>query len=229
MTNDFNDSKPLSPDGDTLEDLLADVSDAQEKKRLIKAWQALGGLSGADCGVPKPSRELENIFREGGVDDQLSDDELHSIAAAGTPGMTWAGDDQGNIFYGEEGDDLIEGNGGNDFLFGHGGADSIDGGSGNDYIVAGSGDDTLVGGEGDDTLVGGAGGDVFIFDSNSGNDTIADFNPLEDRLQFEGVDQSEITTVFEDGNTIISFGDTTITLVGVNLNQDDSGSGGASW
>lgn len=55
-------------------------------------------------------------------------------------------------------------------------------------IIGGSGDDTLNGGAGCDTLVGGAGDDKFVFSAGlgAGNiDTIQDFNPAEDHIDFE--------------------------------------------
>ena len=70
----------------------------------------------------------------------------------------------------------------------------LDGGAGNDTLNGGNGDDTLVGGAGDDVLSGGAGRDIFVFSaSNSGTDTVLDFNSSEDTLQLGG---SEISRTF---------------------------------
>jgi len=248
MTNDFNkkNEQQPSPD-DPLNELLGDVTDEKEKGFLSKAWSALGELSGQKCAAPKPSKELENIFRGGHVDEQMPDDELEMLAAAGAQGDTITGGAGTDYLAGGYGDDVIEGEGGNDILAGNAGDDVMDGGAGNDFMLGGAGDDhmaggdgndrmsggdgndTLIGGSGDDTMAGGSGGDVFVFDANSGNDTITDFNPEEDSLQFEGIDQNEVSMVFENGNTIVTFGETTITVLGVDLTQDTDGAGGAAW
>lgn len=75
------------------------------------------------------------------------------------------------------GNDRIDGLLGNDRLFGAGGNDTLNGGAGND---------TLNGGTGNDSLQGGTGRDVFVFrtalNAASNVDTIADFNPLVDKI-----------------------------------------------
>ncbi|MGL1861372.1 MAG: hypothetical protein OCC46_02485 [Pseudodesulfovibrio sp.] len=190
------------------------------------------------------------------VDEEMTDGELEMLAAAGqitdavtsgTPGVKLTGGAGNDYLAGGYGDDIIDGEGGNDVLVGNAGDDVMDGGEGNDFMLGGAGDDhisggdgndrmsggdgndTLIGGSGNDTMAGGSGGDVFVFDASSGNDTITDFNPLEDSLQFEGMDQNEVSMVVENGNTIVTFGETTITVIGVDLTQDTDGSGGASW
>lgn len=85
---------------------------------------------------------------------------------------------------GQQGDDVINGNGGNDTLNGNAGHDVMDGGLG---------DDLLIGGIGQDQLTGGLGRDVFRYasysESNavSGTDTIADFNPADDRIDLTAI------------------------------------------
>jgi Ca2+-binding RTX toxin-like protein len=82
-------------------------------------------------------------------------------------------DDNANVLTGTAGDDLLPGLGGNDVIFGFTGNDTIDGGADNDI------------------LSGGPGADTFIFRNNeAGNDTIADFDPSEDRVQLAGFDAS---------------------------------------
>ena len=74
----------------------------------------------------------------------------------------------------------------------------------------------------DDTISGGEGADSFALDRASGSDVVTDFNPDEDTFQFMGgseADEFEVQ-VDGDGNTIISFGDTTITVQGVELTHD---------
>jgi len=84
--------------------------------------------------------------------------------------LAYNGDDQ--IIAGDDVDDIYGGEG-NDRLFA---------GAGDDFVYAGEGDDLIVGGEGNDDLYGEAGDDLYvfsgqfgldyIFESQSGNDTI---------------------------------------------------------
>lgn len=76
------------------------------------------------------------------------------------------------------------GNSGNNRLTGNEAANVLKGGSGDDQIDGRGGDDRLTGGRGDDQLTGGAGADTFVFDSDVGSDTVADFVAGLDRLQF---------------------------------------------
>ena len=167
------------------------------------------GKKGQDVAEAGASDDLRHT-----LDEEMSEDELENLAAAGIPGQKYDGDDNANYFFGGAGDDEINGEGGND------------------YLVGNAGNDTIDGGIGDDRMVGGTGQDVFVFDGSSGHDTIADFNPLEDRLEFEGVDPKDIVTTYDPvtGNSTMTFGDNSITFLGVNLLEDTSGSGGgASW
>lgn len=252
MTHSFNDKKRSASDDESLNELLKDVTDEKEKERLAKAWHALGGMGMTSCPPLPLSKELEMAMKNDsefrGLDEEMTNDELEMLAAAGTPGDTLRGGAGTDYLAGGTGDDLIEGEGGNDLLFGMDGDDTIsggegmdrifggegndvlNGGDGNDQLIGGLGHDVLTGGAGNDLLVGGTGGDVFVFDGSSGNDTITDFNPLEDSLQFEGIGDEQPSYVFENGNTIVTYGDTTITLLGVNLNEGPTNpGGGSSW
>ncbi|HET7716497.1 MAG TPA: M10 family metallopeptidase C-terminal domain-containing protein [Bauldia sp.] len=89
-------------------------------------------------------------------------------------------------FDGTDEAETIAGNVGRDILRGHGG---------NDEIRGLAGDDTLIGGNDADLLIGGRGRDMFQFDfaKESGNgpgarDTIADFRPVQDRIDLSGID-----------------------------------------
>jgi len=101
------------------------------------------------------------------------------------------------------------------------GNDWVMGTKGNDYILGGAGIDTLKGGAGDDTLVGGAGNDVFVYNQTSwGTDEISDFVHGQDILDFSGSgahygDILQIHSGFNFADTVLSFRNSTITLVGV--------------
>lgn len=115
------------------------------------------------------------------------------------------------------------------------GADNLRGGNGNDVMIGGAGADTLSGGNGDDILNGqegndildgGTGSDIFAFGANFGQDRITGFdsnpNGGQDFLDLVllGINAenfaSSVSITGNNGNTIVTIGTDTITLVGVN-------------
>lgn len=123
---------------------------------------------------------------------------------------------------GGDGNDVLQGDSGDDVLSGGTDNDDLWGGDGDDHIIGGDGDDTLDGGSGNDTLTGGAGHDIFYFDENDGNVLITDFNPDEDviNISWNG-DKESCQVINSGGNTIISFGQTLVTLQGVEMSRDE--------
>lgn len=130
----------------------------------------------------------------------------------------------------------IIGGQGNDNITTNGGANVIDGRGGNDTINAGAGNDTIIGGTGNDRLTGGTGNDVFVFGSGFGADTITDFDAIggagaQDFLRLDptlGITaanfSSSVTISASGGNTLITIGGNSITLLGVaaaNVTVDD--------
>lgn len=73
---------------------------------------------------------------------------------------------------------------GGDRLFGTEGANRMVGDEGNDVINGRGGNDVLIGRDGRDTMVGGTGRDEFLFFSGEGTDTIKDFVPGTDKIEF---------------------------------------------
>lgn len=73
----------------------------------------------------------------------------------------------------------ITGGSEDDTLFGSAAADVIQGGAGDDRLNGQAGDDTLTGGSGVDTF-------VLAAPANNGSDTITDFTPGEDHIEFTG-------------------------------------------
>jgi len=107
-------------------------------------------------------------------------------------------------------------------LIGGGGRDTLEGGAGDDVLKGGTGDDTLEGGAGDDTLEGGRGADTFIQDfGQPGEDTITDFNPNQDVIDFSGLNDFEDISISEvDGSTLISVGEgNTLTINNITPDQ----------
>ena len=106
-----------------------------------------------------------------------------------------------------------------------------------DQIVGSDGsDDTLQGGTSADTMTGGTGADTFVFDEDSGSDTITDFSKTEgDKIDLTSFSQAitwaqlstKITTVTDDDNTVTGvqidlsdWGGGTITLNGITSVSD---------
>jgi Ca2+-binding RTX toxin-like protein len=147
------------------------------------------------------------------------------------------GDDQ---MFGGAGNDKLKGKGGNDTLYGGGGNDTLNGGEDDDLVygdtgqnrmAGGTGNDTLIGGDGNDTvygqkgddlivgmrgddlLFGGKGADVFVFDMSSGADAIGDFDPLEDHLRLEGVDEGTVGVEQHGDDLVVTWGVASVALL----------------
>lgn len=148
---------------------------------------------------------------------------------------TITGGSGNDYLFGMGGNDQLFGGIGNDFLDGGDGVDNLQGGVGNDVMIGGAGADTLSGGSGDDILNGqegndildgGTGSDIFAFGANFGQDRITGFdsnpNGGQDFLDLvllginAGNFASNVSITGNNGNTIVTIGTDTITLVGVN-------------
>ncbi len=116
----------------------------------------------------------------------------------------------------------VKGDFGNNVLIAHNGGDWLFGLDGNDQLIGGKGNDVLVGGAGNDLLKGGAGTNTFLFTGNFGQDRIVDYKTT-DKLVFIGAEgvgehyslQDHAQTLGND--TVLSFGNSSVTLVGVGL------------
>ena len=122
---------------------------------------------------------------------------------------------------------------------------SITGNAGANMLKGTAFNDVLVGGNGNDTLTGGLGADIFVFNtpphSSTNHDTITDFQPGQDLLQFsKGVFTTISSTVgellhaneFWSGNGVTSAHDSSDRFVydtaTGNLYYDADGSGGVA-
>lgn len=125
---------------------------------------------------------------------------------------------------------VLSGASGNDLLFGLDGHDVLNGNLGHDTLVGGNGNDTLRGQYGNDVLLGGGGADRFEFDVNSGRDQINLWENGTDLMQirigiWQGVridDFSDLTITQSGANAVVSFGNASVTLTGVNVAMLDA-------
>jgi len=183
----------------------------------------LGGGTGED--ILSGGSGSDTIFGDAGFDELHGDggnDVLRGGAQAdnifgGAGDDTLHGDDGFDRLFGGDGNDELRGGTGPDSLFGEDGDDSLFGGTDADRLLGGVGNDTLAGDAGDDTLEGGAGfdrleggggndiltgnfnADTFIFADGCGDDTITDFEALND---FEKIDLSGLTAITDFGDLI---------------------------
>ncbi|MCW3784200.1 hypothetical protein OM960_21955 [Defluviimonas sp. CAU 1641] len=98
------------------------------------------------------------------------------------------------------------GGGGADTLTGTATANQLSGNGGNDTLNGGAGDDRLTGGTGDDTLYGGSDHDVFVFAPGHGNDTIGDYDVLNDLIEFSGIQFSDLIVTQNGSDVTIDYG-----------------------
>ena len=157
--------------------------------------------------------------------DQLFGDAGEDNIAGGLGNDVIRGGSENDLLDGGEGNDQLFGEAGHDSLTGGFGTDTLDGGDGDDILsgdedgdtlTGGAGNDILVGGSGNDSLNGGAGDDRFLFDRNSGADTLTDTSGVN-AVQFEsGVAFNEIWMT-RDGNNLriaVIGGNAVITVTG---------------
>jgi len=115
----------------------------------------------------------------------------------------------------------VFGKGDNDTLTGSNYDDLLSGNLGNDYLFGGLGEDWLSGGGGNDQLKGGEGRDIFVIDLGANqSDLFLDFNPAEDIIT--GLNSSVRYDWLETSSGLqlsMYEVDTTVTLVGVGLDQ----------
>ncbi|MEM9699367.1 MAG: calcium-binding protein [Pseudomonadota bacterium] len=132
---------------------------------------------------------------------------------------------------GDAGDDLLKGQGGFDHLWGGADNDTLMGGVGNDTLIGEHGMDELIGGNGDDVLYGDMSGprhkdgsahrDIFRFDTDDGYDKVRDFAVGQDKIYLHGRNDDAYELSFNGTNSFITYGETTIKLLGVELTSED--------
>ncbi|WP_172332119.1 sulfatase-like hydrolase/transferase [Mangrovicoccus sp. HB161399] len=150
----------------------------------------------------------DTIFGLGG--DDYFDGGWHNDSIVGGRGN--------DTLFGNLGDDTIIAGDGDDFLFsgydedvlwGNEGRDSLFGGGGNDVLFGGLGNDTLNGGKGNDILKGEVGVDQFVFRSGWGVDTVWDFDPRLEKIQWldkrEEMRGENVSLSFNGDGVMVSF------------------------
>ncbi|MEG4307513.1 S8 family serine peptidase, partial [Microcoleus sp. D3_18a_C4] len=127
------------------------------------------------------------------------------------------GDSPNNVLLGLRGNDSLDGAVGNDTLFGGKGNDTLLGSSGDDVLFGNRGDDLLNGGLGSDSLTGGNGVDKFLLSTNSGTDTITDFEVGKDLLVLgNSLTFSQLSITQENSSTFIRLSATGEILASLN-------------
>lgn len=204
-----------------LEELLQGVKDNQERQTLIKAWVALDELDEEKIFPPKTSRELELIFRSTnhclGVDEQIADDELELLAAAGT-NLTSAPPDVPSL-HGTREDYSTKENSKKNSLFECNADDTLLEYSSEDDWPKSDEDENVID-HVENVTQNDTDGDTFYFSEVDCVEDIVDFIPRKDIIQFgENVAlETMFISVNNIGDIVINFPNATFTLIGVKGN-----------
>ena len=169
----------------------------------------LASMKGIKFNSAETKITIDKKFEDSEI-DLLSYSKLRKIDASKVNkdfGIT--ANDRNNTIMGGKQADVINGGDGNDVIKGNAGNDELNGEDGNDKLLGGNGNDTLNGGDGNDTMTGGKGRDIFVFDSNSGDDVITDYESGKDAIMLD--DDIEAVTV-KGKNVILIVGDNTLTI-----------------
>ncbi|MEM0986410.1 MAG: Ig-like domain-containing protein [Pseudomonadota bacterium] len=181
----------------------------------------------------------DTLFGGTGVDTLNGgdgDDELR----AGSSDDRLDGGDGNDTLLSQSGDDIADGGAGDDLVNGAAGNDTLLGGAGNDTLNGGSGNDTLEGGAGDDLLNGQAGMDTFVFDADEGgSDTVRGYEDGETILlrdfgyttaEAASADFTQVgdDVVFTNGDSTVTFVDTTLFNLFEGIAVEETSAGSAS-
>ncbi|MEG3893562.1 Calx-beta domain-containing protein [Microcoleus sp. MON2_D6] len=205
-TQDFKEvgtgNKPISQ---LVADNTGTALDSRIESVVLPVGIATPVVSGdADLGSNSPNAILGT-----NGDDILSGDSANNVLMGMRGNDSLDGVLGNDTIFGGKGSDTILGSSGDDVLFGNRGADILNGDDGNDILYGGKGDDLLSGGLGIDTLVGGMGVDKFLLSTNSGTDTITDFEVGQDLLVLgNGLSFSQLAIAQDSGSTLIRFAQT---------------------
>ncbi|MEG4634679.1 FG-GAP-like repeat-containing protein [Microcoleus sp. AR_TQ3_B6] len=205
-TQDFKEvgtgNKPISQ---VVADNTGTALDSRIEAVVLPAGIATPVVSGdADLGSNSP----QAILGTNG-DDTLTGDSANNVLMGMRGNDALDGGLGNDTVFGGKGSDTLLGSSGDDALFAGRGADILNGDDGNDILYGGKGDDLLNGGLGIDTLIGGMGADKFLLSTNSGTDTITDFEVGKDLLVLgNGLSFSQLTIAQDSGATLIRLAQT---------------------
>ncbi|MBE9185209.1 DUF4347 domain-containing protein [Microcoleus sp. LEGE 07076] len=206
-TLDTDDSSaPSTPDEPFPESGIEFVKDGENTTESTDGDDTLFGSAADDILRGKKGNDL--LFSIDG-NDWMNGNQGNDLTDGGIGDDTLYGGKGFDTLTGGAGNDFMSGNRGEDILLGEKGEDTLYGGQGNDILLGGQGNDFLSGGLGDDTLVGDVGNDKFLLSTNSGTDTIADFEVGQDLLVLgSGLDFSQLAISQDSGATLIRFAQT---------------------
>ncbi|MDB9511190.1 DUF4347 domain-containing protein [Kamptonema animale CS-326] len=213
-TQDFKavgaETKPISQ---VVADNTGAALDSKIQAVTLPVGIATPVVSGdADLGSNSPNR----IVGTNGDDTLTGDSENNALMGMRGNDYLDGGIGNDSIFGGKGGDALL-GSSGDDVLFGNRGADFLNGGDGNDILYAGKSDDLLNGGLGNDSLIGGNGSDRFLLSTNSGIDTIFDFEDGQDLLSLgNNLTFAQLLITQENSSTLIRLSATGEILASLN-------------
>jgi Ca2+-binding RTX toxin-like protein len=213
-TQDF---KAVGAGNKTISQVVTDNTgaalDSKIQAVILPVGVATPVVSGdADLGSNSPDRILGT-----NGDDLLTGDSANNVLMGMRGNDSLDGGPGNDSLFGGKDRDILLGGTDDDTLFGGRGADSLNGGDGNDILLGGKGDDALFGGLGSDTLTGGNGIDNFLLSTNSGIDTITDFEDGKDLLVLGGgLTFSQLSITQENSATFIRFSATGEILASLN-------------
>ncbi|MEG3922122.1 FG-GAP-like repeat-containing protein, partial [Microcoleus sp. T3_A4] len=205
-TQDF---KSVGSGNKPISQLVADNTgtalDSRIEAVVLPTGIATPVVSGdADLGSNSPNAILGT-----NGDDILTGDSANNVLMGMRGNDSLDGGIGNDSVFGGKGSDTILGSSGDDVLFGNRGADILNGDDGNDILYGGKGDDLLTGGLGIDSLIGGRGVDKFLLSTNSGTDTITDFEVGKDLLVLgNGLSFSQLAIAQDSGATLIRLAQT---------------------
>jgi Ca2+-binding RTX toxin-like protein len=205
-TQDFKEvgtgNKPISQ---VVADNTGTALDSRIEAVILPAGIATPVVSGdADLGSNSPNAILGT-----NGDDILTGDSTNNVLRGMRGNDSLDGGLGNDTIFGGKGSDTLLGSSGDDALFAGRAADILNGDDGNDILYGGKGDDLLTGGLGIDTLIGGMGVDKFLLSTNSGTDTMTDFEVGKDLLVLgNGLSFSQLAIAQDSGASLIRFAQT---------------------
>ncbi|MEG3906154.1 calcium-binding protein, partial [Microcoleus sp. B4-C5] len=206
-TLDTDDSStPSTPEEPFPESGIEFVKDGENTTESTDGDDTIMGSASDDILRGRKGNDL--LFSLDG-NDWMNGNQGNDVTDGGIGDDTLYGGKGFDTLTGGAGNDFLSGNRGEDILIGEKGDDTLYGGQGNDILLGGQGNDFLSGDLGDDTLVGDVGSDRFLLSTNSGIDTVADFEVGQDLLVLgNGLTFSQLAIAEDSDATLIRFAQT---------------------